>query len=349
MGFSRLVIATAGGLILAQERRDGWESWTALEGLPARCLAVDPLRPEVVYCGTFGAGLFRSTDAGRTWADVSIGEHASQVTAVAVSQGERAGEHGVVYAGTEPTALYRSATAGATWRECSRLRTLPSAPTWSFPPRPHTSHVRAIAPDPQWGGRVAVAVEAGALVRSFDGGQSWRDRVPDGPRDSHTLAIPAHGSPGILYAAAGDGYGHPGRGFARSVDAGATWDYPDAGLTYSYLWGLAVAPTRPDIVLVSAAPSPTCAHSPERAESALFRREGDAAWERVHDGLPPARGTLTSVLASTTTEPELFYAANNAGVYASQDSGFSWVRLPLPAAETLGSHRAEALCALPGG
>lgn len=343
MDASRIVVATDGGLLLAHWSSGGWETWTALEGLPTRCLAGDPLRPDVLYCGTFGAGLFRSLDAGTTWTSIPIGDSAQAVTAVAVSQGERVGDHGIVYAGTEPTALYRSETQGATWRECARLRSLPSAPTWSFPPRPTTSHVRAIAPDPQWGGRLAVAIEAGALVRSFDGGQSWRDRVPDGPRDSHTLIFPANSHVGLLYAAAGDGYGQPGRGFACSRDAGATWDYPDSGLRFAYLWGLAVAPTRADVLLVSAAPSPRRAHTLDAAESALFRREGDADWEEVRAGLPPATGTLASVLATTPNASHTFFAANNVGLYRSPDSGRSWERLALPGAELFATARPEAL------
>src|SRR5438105_14040472 len=67
-----------------------------------------------------------------------------------------------------------------------RLRALPSANTWSFPPRPHTHHVRWIEADVSVADRVFVAIEAGALVRTFDGGRIWRDRVRGGPYDTHT-------------------------------------------------------------------------------------------------------------------------------------------------------------------
>lgn len=350
MGETTLLLATTNGVLRATSENGGWAVETALDGLRAQCLAADPLRPEALYCGTFGAGLFRSMDAGATWTAMPIGGYdgaqANQVTAVAVSAGERVGDAGIVYAGTEPTALYRSETQGATWRECARLRALPSAPTWSFPPRPTTSHVRAIAPDPRWGGRVYVAIEAGALVRSFDGGQSWRDRVPGGPRDSHTLAVPAHAPLGWVYAAAGDGLGDPRHGYARSMDAGATWEYPTEGPRFPYLWGLAVAPSRSDLVLVSGAPDPYRAHNREGAESAIFRREGDGAWEEVGDGLPPAHGTLASVLAASPAEPDTFFAANNTGIYRSRDSGHTWERLPISGTEALATARPEALCVL---
>jgi hypothetical protein len=41
------------------------------------------------------------------------------------------------------------------------LRALPSANTWSFPPRPHTHHVRWIEADVSVAHRVFVAIEAG--------------------------------------------------------------------------------------------------------------------------------------------------------------------------------------------
>src|SRR5258708_29442276 len=103
---------------------------------------------------------------------------------VAVSAVEQVDGSGVVYAGTEPSAIFRSEDQGNSWLELAALRTLPSAPTWSFPPRPWTSHIRWITPDPLMAGRVFAAAEAGALVRSLDGGQTWEDRKPRGPFDN---------------------------------------------------------------------------------------------------------------------------------------------------------------------
>ena len=61
-----------------------------------------------------------------------------------------------------------------------------------------------------------VAIEAGALVQSHDGGRTWKDKVERGPYDTHTLATNKK-VPGRLYSAAGDGYlkvmimGKPGK------------------------------------------------------------------------------------------------------------------------------------------
>ncbi|HEX6819767.1 MAG TPA: glycosyl hydrolase, partial [Ktedonobacterales bacterium] len=198
----KLYIGLDGALAAVTHRGEGWTADVRTLGdnashTPADprvssdpyCLAVDPQRPELVYCGTFSDGMWRSRDAGVTWEPASDGITQPAIQSVAVSATERVNGHGVVFAGTEPSALFRSEDAGATWRELSALRRLPSAPTWSFPPRPYTSHVRWITPDPLVPGRIFVAIEAGALVRSLDGGETWEDRTPESPYDTHTLLM----------------------------------------------------------------------------------------------------------------------------------------------------------------
>ena len=73
---------------------------------------------------------------------------------------------GAVYAGTEPSRLFRSDDSGESWRELDALLELPSRPTWSFPPRPWTWHVRWIAPSPHDAGLLLVGIELGGLMRS---------------------------------------------------------------------------------------------------------------------------------------------------------------------------------------
>ena len=70
----------------------------------------------------------------------------------------------------------------------STLNNLKSSSSWSFSPRPWTSHVPRIQPDKTNADYVFAAIEAGALVESRDGGRTWIDRVDGGPYDTHTLA-----------------------------------------------------------------------------------------------------------------------------------------------------------------
>ena len=341
----KLYIATNQALAIARQHDGAWVVDPQLTGLAAQCLAVDPQYPEEVYCGTFGQGLWHSTNAGRTWENVGTTIIREQVMAVAISPVERSHGQSVIYAGTEPSAIFRSADGGATWRDLATLRQLPSAPTWSFPPRPYTSHVRWITPDPLQPGRIYAAIEAGALIRSFDGGETWEDRRPDGPFDTHTLAMHTR-APNRLSAAAGDGFMHAGNGFVESDDGGDTWYRPDAGLNHHYLWSVAVDPADPDTLVISAAYGPQQAHNPMSAESAVYRRSQNSPWHQVRAGLPEEKGLLTSVLTANPAEPGVFYAGSNQGLFRSADAGVSWEALPLRWPDNFQMGRVHALVVL---
>jgi photosystem II stability/assembly factor-like uncharacterized protein len=334
-------VALDDGLLVLRRENGRWRAESRMEGMAPRSLAADPSHPERVWCGAYGAGAWRSDDAGASWRAAGQQLTGLDVSAVAVGPGEE-----VVYAGIDPSALWRSDDAGLRWEALTAMNELPSAPTWSFPPRPETSHVRWITLDPSVAGRLGVCVEAGALVRSDDGGRTWTDRVPDGPGDTHTLA--AHpDAPGRLYSAAGDGFGVPGRGYSESHDGGDTWTRPDEGIERHYLYGLAVDPGDPDTVVVSAAESPMSAHSPQHADATIYRRSGAGPWREVRDGLPEPKGSLRALLAPNPAERGVFYAASNRGVFVSADAGASWEPVVAPLPDRYRGQAANAIVVTP--
>ncbi len=307
-------------LLVVEVDRDDPKTIVKLPRTNPQCVVVDPFKPETIYCGTLGQGLWKTEDSGANWTRIaSFNERA--VTALAVSSTERGGSFGVVYVGTEPSAIFRSEDGGDGWRRMKAFNELPSSATWSFPPRPHTHHVRWVGLDPTLKGRIYVAVEAGALVQSLDGGETWIDRVVGSPFDTHTLAThPKAG--GRLYSAAGDGY-------FESPDYGESWMSPEDGLRHHYLHGLAVDPGEPDTIVISAASGPWSAHSASRAQSVVYRKVKSGSWEQVGDGLPDWEGTIVSCLTAGQSAGS-FYLANNRGIYSSDDSGLTWNRLDVP-------------------
>jgi len=316
-----LVVAAERALLIARFASH-WSVETSLEGREPDCVAVDPRDSSRVYCGTRGHGLWRSIDAGRRWEPAGRGIAHERLTAVSVSRVEGTERLGVVYAGTEPSAMFRSDDGGDAWRELSGMRTLPSSRTWSFPPRPSTHHVRWIEPDPSHPGLVYVAIEAGALVRTPDGGRTWVDRVPRGPYDTHTAATHPL-APDRVYAAAGDGY-------FESLDGGGAWAQQLDGLGHRYLVSVAADPGDPDTVVVSAAAGPHVAYRPRTAEAYVYRKSSRHPWQRIDAGLPDSGGTVASHFATHQREPGVIYAVNNRGAYRSGDAGQSWAVLDIP-------------------
>jgi len=198
--------------------------------------------------------------------------------------------------------------------------------------------VRWIEPDAVIAGRVFVAIEAGALVRTLDGGRTWVDRVPGGPSDTHTAATHRL-APGRVYSAAGDGY-------FESEDAGVGWTRRIDGLRHRYLVGVAVDPADPDTVVVSAADGPWVAYSPRNAEAQVYRKTKRGSWEPAMQGLPDARGTTASRFATHPDEPGVIYAANNRGLFRSTDAGRSWKALDISWPRRAFAHGVEGLADL---
>jgi photosystem II stability/assembly factor-like uncharacterized protein len=304
-----LYLATARGLMVVRGAGENWRGEVCLEEFQIQCVAVDPSRNGVVYCGTFGRGIFRSEDGGRKRSALS-GLKEPNVMALAVADGGR------VYAGTELSAIYQSDDRGETWDPLRTLMTLTSATTWSFPPRPETHHVQSILPSLARRDRLHVAIEAGALVRSDDAGATWCDRVSSSPKDTHSLAVHSQ-DPTRLHSAAGDGY-------FESVNDGESWRRMTDGLDHQYCWSVAVSFRDPTTLLLTASKSAYGAHYTESAESFVYRRSGNNAWQLLSDGLPSSQGSRIAVVAASHVEPGIFYCSSEGRVYRSADDGVRW-------------------------
>lgn len=330
-----MVVATGDGIFIVRPA-DADSIEVHLEGKAAEAIAVDQTDPTRIYVGTWGHGLWRSLDAGRTWERLGESIPYQEFTAVAV---EKAGDRrpGTVYVGTEPSRLSRSDDGGETWRMMDTLLELPSADSWSFPPRPETHHVRWIETDPLVAEKLYVAIEAGALVHSDDGGETWHDRVDRGPYDTHTAATHPEAE-GRVYAAAGDGY-------FESQDGGLTWSRPMQGLGHRYLVGVAVDAGDPETVIVSAAPGPHVAYGPRNAESYVYRKSSGKGFQRVTEGLPTGVGVVASRLAAHPTNGGVLYAANNRGLFVTDDAGNRWRQFDVDWPEGAFAHGVRGLAA----
>jgi photosystem II stability/assembly factor-like uncharacterized protein len=308
----RILVATREEVLIVDPDDGSVErSEVERQGVRPTCLAAD-VSAETLWCGT-SDGVLRSDDSGTTW--VRAGLEGEEITAIAASPNERGQAGAVVYAGTEPSGLYRSSDGGANWRRAEGLLDLPSSSTWSFPPKPETHHVRWIACDPAHAGWLYVAIEAGALVATPDGGRTWQDRPDVAPYDTHELAIHPDRS-ATLRVSAGDGYW-------ESEDGGASWESPEEGLDVTYLRSVAIDPGDPDVVVVSAASHPHKAYMAGRSDGRLFRREGNGRWRRVTEGWPDPPATIAPLLAAGHDPGEL-WAADERGVHRSADGGATW-------------------------
>jgi photosystem II stability/assembly factor-like uncharacterized protein len=276
----------------------------SLEGSGAQCIA---RADGMVYVGCRGGGVLKSGDGRRTWGDAQLPQR--DVFSIAVSRAD-----GAVYAGCEPSALFRSDDEGRTWTELEALKRIPSAPTWSFPPRPWTSHVRWIAPSPHDANLLLVGIELGGLMTSEDRGETWADHRAGAKLDVHTLAWHPT-SPGYAYEAAGDGT-------ARTRDGGRSWEAVDAGRDRHYAWAVAADPHDPGTWFVSANPGPQLAHGRDPAQAFVYRWRGEGPWQALDGGLPQPLEAMPYALAATAGG--LVAALRDGRLFRSDDRGDSW-------------------------
>lgn len=306
-----LMVATGDELVHIKPQIGNWHATRVPSGDAMQCLADDPRNPELLYAGSHGEGVWKSTNRGREWQRLEFPE--KDVFSLAVSPVD-----GAVYAGTEPSKLFVSRDQGQSWRELKALQEIPSKPTWSFPPRPWTSHVRSIAPSPHDAQLLLAGIELGGVMRSEDGGEAWSDHPPNAQPDVHTLAW--HPTvPGRAYEAGGVGA-------AWSVDDGLTWQAADEGRDRHYTWALAVDPDDPDCWYVSASPGARLAHYGEQsADAIIYRRRGDGPWEPLSGGLPQPLDSFPYALAMSNNL--LFAGLGDGRIYLSEDRGDHWKQL----------------------
>src|SRR6266550_4384589 len=109
-----IIAAMQDSLLSIESSKTGWKTHESLRRTHPQCLAFD------------------------TWNRIGNDQISSnEVTSISVNRLEAC-----VYVGTEPSALYRSDDEGESWQRLSALNNLGSSKSWSFPPRPWTSHVR---------------------------------------------------------------------------------------------------------------------------------------------------------------------------------------------------------------
>lgn len=323
-----LLLGTADGVVQMGIDGDSGRAVGVLDAAGVTALAVDPHNGELAYATTSSDGLHSSTDCGRSWSRGGDGIDRPTLTCVAVSRSHRTGDTGAVYVGTELSALYRSEDGGATFAELPALQDVPSRPTWSFPPKPHTHHVVSLETDPTDPARIYVGIELGGIIRSEDGGETFLDSVPHQDLDPHQIRTHPK-APGRVYEGGGSSY-------CESRDHGASWkrDIDAIPEEIRYFFTLAVDPGDPDTIVFTAARDPFtggAAVPGVTAWSTIYRRTAGRDWHELttEHGLPPQDGTRIGWLSTDMTTPgELFYTTTPAAVYRSRDGGDHWEQIP---------------------
>lgn len=335
-----------------------------------RALAGVAQQPHTFYIGVSNGGVWRTTDAGRTWQPIFDRESTGSTGAIAVAPSDPR----VLYVGTGEAhqrpdlsvgnGVYASADGGATWTHLPQLR--------------DTQQITAIVVHPRDPRRLLVAAlghpygpnaERG-VFRSTDGGQTF-ERVLF--KDENTGAADVTMDPSnadVLYASLwqarqgpwenGDFRG-PGTGLFKSVDGGTTWrpltkglpDWAEGGLGRI---GVTVAPTLPSrlYAVVEARRGEGIYRSDDAGESwfrvnddpRVVARPSDAADIQVHPTRPDVVYVPTIVAWKSTDGGRTFTAFR--GAPGGDDYQELWINPTNPDVMAMSSDQG-AIVTLNGG
>jgi hypothetical protein len=235
----RLCVGTSKGIVILDAERA--RAPLAVMANPASiwCIAQSAGEPDIIFAGSIEAThmgdgpasgtLSRSTDAGKSWTDITpVGAYDEGIWAIAAAP-DAAGE---LFIGTAHARLFHSQDHGRGFKECTAFVRAVGRDRREGKTSARVPRVRAIAFDPADSSVMYVGVEAGGVFRSRDRGVSFEPLNKGIYPDVHAIAVDPADSL-RLYAATG-------RGFYRSENAGASWKLAADGLNRPYVVPLLV-------------------------------------------------------------------------------------------------------------
>ncbi len=140
--------------------------WIGPYGGTIIAIVVDPSNSQEIYAGTFGSGVFKSTDGGRIWNSVNLGLTNLNIYSLAIDYTHPS----TLYAGTYHNQVFKTINGGISW-------------TWSGTGMQDQAIVYSLVVDPVTPSNVYASTRgisnngnppwSGLIYRSTDGGQTW--------------------------------------------------------------------------------------------------------------------------------------------------------------------------------
>jgi photosystem II stability/assembly factor-like uncharacterized protein len=264
-------------------------------------LVIDPLNSQIMYAGTFGGGVYKSVDGGKTWQDSSSGLIDLYIQSMAIDPKNP----DTVYAGMYRFGVYKSTDGGLNWYSTGPgLNAFPIVYDLQVDPQnPDILYAgtRGWTPvftwAPPWGGGV---------FKSVNGGDTWTIQNNGLTEDwVYSLAIDPT-NPQIVYAAAHS------MGVFKSTDGAATWKAMSKGISDLAGRAIVVDPKNPLNVYYGA----------WHTGGVFKTTNGGSSWGVVSSGLS---GAKIYKLLIDPVNPTILYAATYlTGLFKSTNSASGW-------------------------
>ncbi|MDE2976890.1 MAG: glycosyl hydrolase, partial [Acidobacteriota bacterium] len=335
------VTAATAGPTWSQEEADPFEGIEFRLVGPSRggrvtAVAGHVSHPHTFYMGSTGGGVWRTTNAGISWENLSDDYfRAGSVGAVTVAPSDP----NVIYVGmgsAQPRGnvsigdgVYRSIDAGGSWRHIGLPRAGAISKVEVHPNDPNVLWVGVL-------GQIFGSNPERGVYRSTDGGDTWEQVLyvsddagiadleldPFNPRVLYAAAWRVERKPWTLIDGSDEG------GLFRSTDGGDTWEQLEGGLPTGVLGriGVSASPARRGRLwtIITAA----------EGRGGIFRSEdhGDT-WKKVSDEPELlTRGWYYSHIDADAADPNTVWGSN-VRFFRSVDAGATWERVGTPHAD----------------
>lgn len=220
-------------------------------------MELHPANSRIIYLGSAGGGVWKSSDAGTTFAPI-FDEYCQSIGAVALDPSD---PDNTIYVGTGETWTRNSVSVG-----CGLFRSKDGGATWQKLGFEDSERIASVIVNPKNPDEIYVGVlgalwndsESRGVYKSIDGGKSWkRILYVNGKTGVADMAIDPSDS-NVLYASMWEfrrtawsfESGGGNSALYKSVDGGQTWNKIHNGFPSGKLGrlGIAIAPSNPKVL-----------------------------------------------------------------------------------------------------
>ncbi|WP_299608866.1 glycosyl hydrolase [uncultured Aquimarina sp.] len=189
-----------------------------------------PGKPNLFYFGATGGGVWKTTDGGRTWENISDGFFGGSVGSISVSKSDP----NVIYVGGGEKTLRGNVSSGyGVWKSVD------AGKTWTQSGLPKSRHIPRIAihptnPDIVYAGvlgNIYKPTQNRGVYKSIDGGKTWNKVLFSNQNAGAVDLTLDPNNPRILYASTWNARRTP-YSLSSGGDGSALWKSTDSGKTW---------------------------------------------------------------------------------------------------------------------